>query len=216
MRVRDIMTASVISVQPDTPVKSIAERLVRFGVAGMPVVNADGGLVGFVTEADLIARPAAGGPRRRFLELVGRLSGRGHNWAAKASGMTAAEVMTRNVVVCHLDDDVRLVARRMLQRGVKSLPVVAGEIVGMVSCRDILRMFDRTDREILADIETLRFPDGASVDIVVHDGVVTVSGNVSQPDDAVAVVAEVERVMGVIAVIDQLEADQARLLSASR
>lgn len=196
--------------------KDIAERLVRSGVTAVPVVEADGVLVGIVTEADLIAKPALGDRRSRSAAVIDLLSGRTRSWAAKASGMTAADLMTRDVMVCQPDDDVRAVARRMLQRGVKSIPVMAGELVGMVSRRDILRMYDRTDSEIITDIATLDYPDNSTVDIEVADGVVTLAGRAMSPVDVSVVAAEVERVRGVTAVVNHLEADDVRRPSRSR
>lgn len=216
MRVRDVMTSAVISVRPETPVKEVVSRLVRFGVSGLPVVGDDGTLVGIVTEADVIAKPAYGERRPRLATLVDLLSTRTHHWAANAAGMTAGELMTRDPVVCHPDDEVPAVARRMLERGVRCLPVVAGELVGIVSRRDILHMFDRNDEEILADILTLTLPDDAEVVASVVDGVVTLEGSVAAPGDSSKAVAEVDRVMGVIAIVDQLELQPERSAAGPR
>lgn len=210
MRVRDVMTNAVISVRPETPVKDVVARLVRFGVIGLPVVDGEGVLLGIVTEADVIAKPAFGERRPRLAALVDLLSTRTHHWAANARGMTAGDLMTPDPVVCHPDDDVRAVARRMLEQGVRCLPVVAGELVGVVSRRDILDMFDRTDEEILADVATLTMPADAEVVATVMDGVVTLDGSIVAPGDSSKVVAEIERVMGVIAVVDQLESRPGR------
>jgi len=210
------MTKTVISVSPETPVKNVVEQLVRFGVSGVPVVDDEGELLGVVTEADVIAKPAFGERRPRLAVLVDLLSSRTHHWAATASGMTAGDLMTRDPVVCQPGDDVRVVARRMLERGVRWLPVMAGELVGVVSRRDILRMFDRADQAVLADILTLTLPDEAEVVAAVVDGVVTLDGSVASPDDSSKVVAEINRVRGVLAVVDHLECRPARPGSVPR
>jgi CBS domain-containing protein len=58
----------------------------------------------------------------------------------------AADVMTKDVAVCRPDDDVRTVARRLLERGVKRMPVVDGDrVVGIVSRQDILRELARDE-----------------------------------------------------------------------
>ncbi len=154
MKIADIMTSDVVSVRPDASFKEIVERLVRCDVSGLPVVDDEGHLVGIVTEADVTSKEAYGGHRRRALALLADLlSAREHRWATKAAGWEAADVMTEDVVTCSPDDEVRVVARRMLERGVKRFPVVrSGELVGMVSRQDILRMFARPDDTIQAEI----------------------------------------------------------------
>ena len=148
------MTSNVVSVRPDTSYKDVVEQLVQSGVSGLPVVNDSGKLVGIVTEADLISKEAYNGHRPRALALLADIvSAREHHWATKAAGWTASDVMTRDLVVCESTEDVRVVARRMLERGVKRIPVVdSGVLVGMVSRRDILKVFVRPDDQILAEV----------------------------------------------------------------
>ena len=54
MRARDIMTRSVLSVQPSVPVAKAAAMLAKRGFTALPVTNDAGELIGIVTEADLI------------------------------------------------------------------------------------------------------------------------------------------------------------------
>jgi len=54
MRVRDIMTRSVVTTTPRTPVKDAAIVLAGHGVTLLPVVEADDRLVGVLTEADVV------------------------------------------------------------------------------------------------------------------------------------------------------------------
>ena len=62
MKVRDVMKSTVVTATPETPFPELVDRLLRYGVSGLPVVNEDGQLVGIVTEADLVAkRPMAAG-----------------------------------------------------------------------------------------------------------------------------------------------------------
>jgi CBS domain-containing protein len=210
------MTKKVISVGPATPVKDVVARLVRFAVSSLPVLDDDGVLVGIVTEADVIAKPAFGARRPRLAVLLDLLSTKGHVWAATAAGMTAGELMTPDPLVCQPDDDVAAVARLMLERGVRCLPVMAGELVGVVTRRDILAMYDRSDEAILADIVTLTLPDEAEVAVTVVDGVVAVHGSVACPEDSSEVVAEINRVRGVIAVVDHLHCAPARPATRAR
>ena len=210
MKVGDIMTTDLVSVAPDTPFKEVVERLVHSDVSSLPVVNDRGKLAGLITEADLIAKEAYGGRRRALGLLADVLSARDHRWVAKAGGSVAADVMTRNVIGCGSDDDVRSVARRMLEVGVKRMPVVdAGTLVGIVSRHDILEMFDRPDTAIAADVrgllsDDLNMPEDHHVNFSVQQGVVTLTGDVRYQWDAAIVVAMVRNVAGVIDVVGHL------------
>ena len=76
MRVREIMTKSVLTAQPGVTVGKAAELLAYRGFSAMPVVDENGDLIGIVSEADLIrnrfpgafagdsARLRRSGPRR--------------------------------------------------------------------------------------------------------------------------------------------------------
>jgi CBS domain-containing protein len=212
MKVREVMTRDVVSVTPGTPFKEVVEALVRANVSGLPVVGGDGRLVGLITEADLITKPAYGGRRRRALALLADVvSARDHRWATKALGSVAGDLMTHNLAVCKAGDDIRAVARRMLDAGVKRMPVVdhGGSLVGIVSRQDILRAFDRPDAAIVADLDALlsdvlRMPDDHHVTATVRHGVVTLKGDVRNPWDADLVVEVVNGVPGVVDVVTHL------------
>jgi CBS domain-containing protein len=140
MEVRDIMTTAVVTVGPDAPFAEIVDRLLAHDISGVPVTEADGTLLGIVTEADLVSREAYGPERRRALGLVlDYLRDRDPSWVRKASGTTARELMTHTVTTAAPDEDLRATARHMLESGHKRLPVVAdGRLVGIVSRRDLL------------------------------------------------------------------------------
>ena len=63
MKVREIMTRSVVSVTPDTPVSELAELLIARRISAVPVLEG-GALVGIVSEADLLHRYEIGTERR--------------------------------------------------------------------------------------------------------------------------------------------------------
>ena len=212
MKVSDIMTTRIVSVAPDTPYKEMVERLVRSEVSSLPVLDGHGALVGIVTEADLISKQAYNGHRPRALAvLVDVLSAREHHWVTKATGTVAADVMTKDVKVCQLREDVRSVARRMLEQKVKRMPVVDnGAVVGIVSRQDILATFDRADEAIRADIEQLlqtdsNLPEDHNVAFSVDHGIVTLTGNVRYGWEAPIVVSMVRDLPGVVGVISHLD-----------
>jgi CBS domain-containing protein len=143
VHVRDVMTRDVFTVGSAATYPEMVDLLLTHDISGLPVVDADGILLGLVTEADLVSREAYGPHRRRPLGLVaGYLRGREPVWLRKASGTTAHEIMTHVVTTASPDDELRVVARRMLESGYKRLPVVRpdGRLVGIVSRRDVLAL----------------------------------------------------------------------------
>src|SRR5690242_2525009 len=143
MRARDIMTRSVLSVQPSVPVAKAATMLAKRGFTALPVTNDAGELIGIVTEADLI------GNRFPVSEEAAEAA------AAHGPAATVGEVMTTPVVGVSHDTDVSVVAREMLTDKRRSLPIVDGTVlVGVVTRRDIVRALARTDEEIAADIRS--------------------------------------------------------------
>jgi nucleotide-binding universal stress UspA family protein len=132
-------------------------------------VDDAGDLLGMVSEADLITKPAHGGRRHR--------------------GHTAGGIMTAPAETAQLDDTVRNVARRMLANRRKVLPVIdsSRRLVGVVARRDVLRMFDRPDNELAADVYDALAEDqaleGHTIRVTAKDGLVTIEGTVRRPED---------------------------------
>jgi len=62
VKVNDVMTKKVITVSEDTPIEDAARIMVDNKIGGLPVVNADAGVVGIITETDIF---------KTFLELIG-------------------------------------------------------------------------------------------------------------------------------------------------
>ena len=146
MRVRDVMSSPVITVSPDTRLKEVAELLVAHGISAVPVVE-DGELVGIVSEADLVPLELAPDPRAHLAPAAG---------PPVDVPRVAAEVMTRAVVALHEDADTAEAGRLMLDRRIKSVPVVRGrQVVGIVARRDLLEVLARHDEDIANDLEAL-------------------------------------------------------------
>ena len=176
--VKDVMSAHPISVSTTSSFKEIAARLREFRVSAFPVLDADGTVIGVVSEADLLPKEALNdrhGVRGRITGLWRRTE------QAKAEGVTAADLMTSPAVTVTRDDTVEHAAWLMYSRKVKRLPVVdeGGRLVGIVSRTDILAVFDRTDQEIRAEIMTQVISGHSEpswYSVLVKDGVVTLEG----------------------------------------
>jgi CBS domain-containing protein len=139
------MTRDVVTVTPETGVQDIARLLWSRGISGVPVVDAAGGLVGMVSELDLLVRNAnLHIPQYlRVLDVMIPLGSRHHfeEELRRALGATAADVMTGDVVTVEPDTDLADAATLMLEKDVNRLPVVAdGRIVGIISRADFVRL----------------------------------------------------------------------------
>jgi CBS domain-containing protein len=144
--VREVMSSPVVCVPPGMGVKEVADLLVRHAIGAVPVVE-DGELVGIVSEADLVPLELAPDPRAHLIppaEPPAHLP------------KLAAEVMTRTVVALPEEADTAEAGRLMLERRIKSIPIVRGRrVVGIVARRDLLAVLARSDQDIARDLEGL-------------------------------------------------------------
>jgi CBS domain-containing protein len=118
MKVKDVMHKGTTCVEPGTPVKEIAKRMRDSDVGAIPV-NADGRLVGIVTDRDVTCRALAG--------------------SGNLTTMTAKDVMTRDVLCCSPDDDIKAAIETMEAKQIRRLPVTDSHkaVIGMLSLGDI-------------------------------------------------------------------------------
>ncbi|MFB7993056.1 CBS domain-containing protein [Streptomyces sp. NPDC056002] len=188
--VADLMTPSVITVQPGTAFKEVARLLDEFGITALPVVDEAGRPVGVVSEADLLQKHGSG-------------------------TATAADLMSAPAVTARPGWSVVRAARLMRRNQIKRLPVVdsGNHVIGIVSRSDLIQLFLRRDRaiqeEILEDIltRTLQLsPSALTVDVA--DGVVTLSGSVPRSSLVPIVLRLCQSVDGVVDVVDRLAYEQ--------
>lgn len=170
MRARDVMTTPVVTVSPNRTPKEVAALLVDRGISAVPVVGENGQLLGIVSEGDLLPLETTPDPRSRIIPAKRR----------RREPTTVAEVMTREVVTLPESADVAEVARLMLDRRVKRIPIMEGtRVVGIVSRRDLLRVLARSDTEIQAELEDLLDEEISTLGrftATVSAGVVTLAG----------------------------------------
>lgn len=221
VKVEDIMTRKVVSVREDTPFKNIAALLLANSVSAVPVVDATGRVLGVVSEADLLHK-------EEFREQYHRegykpsLKTRLRHWlsqdrgrtAAKARGERAADLMTAPAVTVPRHYSVVQASRLMEAHGVKRLPVVdrKGRLVGVVSRSDLLKVFVRSDDEIAREIrqeilDKALWVETAGAHVDVTGGVVTLRGRVDRHSDALIAARMVQRVNGVVRVVNELTWD---------
>ncbi|GAA1971282.1 CBS domain-containing protein [Catenulispora subtropica] len=204
----------VVSVQVDAGYKDIATLLGEHGVSAAPVLDADGHVVGVVSEEDLLAKESrveSGEPGRHENPFAGRAKRRVLH---KAAGITASELMTKPPVTIGAHEDVVQAARMMVDRHVKRLVVTdaRGGLRGVISRRDVLKVFARSDEAIRSEIveDVVRgtfWINPATMDIRVEDGVVRLRGHMETWGEAEAICGMVRRTDGVVAVVNEISYD---------
>jgi CBS domain-containing protein len=190
LRARDLMTPDVVTVPPETPVLAVARLLADRGISAAPVVDAQGQVVGVVTEADLIRRLAGEEDRPAgWLASLFSNQERDAERYARTHGVTARDLMTAQLVAVDPDALASHVAHLMEERGIRRVLVTQeGRLKGIVSRADLLRALvappveqgelsdDRIRRAVLAAMKKEPWADTFYTMVEVHDGVVEFHG----------------------------------------
>ncbi len=143
---KDLMSSNVIAVTLDTSVRELARILADNRISGAPVVDGAGGLVGVVTESDLIFQnkklhiPTAWAILDAFIFLED--PDKMEREMQKMAGTTVADICTRKPVTVQEDTPLEEVATLMAEKKVHTLPVLdkAGQLVGVLGKSDLIRM----------------------------------------------------------------------------
>lgn len=207
---KDVMTAPVVSVRPETAVKDVAAFMVTYRISGVPVVNSEGELVGIVTEADQLQKES--GVHRQdgtgFWKGLPQLRGARAN-RRKTEGVVAADVMSAPVITVEAETPLREVASLMVRRKINRVPVMQeGRLVGIVSRNDVMRVFVRSDEEIVQTVHHALLHDlwidVTPLKVAVKDGVVYLDGQVERYSDKVLAERWVAAMEGVVKVESSL------------
>jgi len=121
---------NVVMCRPEDTVEAVATLLTTNRIGAMPVRNAEGAMVGIVSERDLV---------RAFSQA-----------GCKMAALRASDIMTRDVITCRRDDTMDEARKLMSRHGFRHLPVVEkGEIFGILSIRDTLQQsLEKTALEV--------------------------------------------------------------------
>jgi len=203
MRARDIMTSPVHTVGPDAAVESAVQRLTAESITALPVVDDAGALVGMVSEGDLLRHRVPTDPTAHLRRDLDRDTER--------RPRTVREVMSTGPVTTTPDADVADVADTMLQRDVRSVPVLDGRVVvGIISRRDILRAAVRDDDSLAREVQHRLDEYAGASDrwtVTVDKGSVIVVGSFADENDRTVVAVLTRSVPGVTAV-ELVDADR--------
>ena len=120
MKVCDIMSEKVVSIDQNEPVSAAAKLLKRCNVGALPVCDGANRLRGIVTDRDIVLRCVAAD--------------------ADPAEIKVGEIMSRGIVTASPFDEVSQAAKIMSTDQVRRLPVLdGGRLVGMVTLCDLAR-----------------------------------------------------------------------------
>jgi CBS domain-containing protein len=123
VKVSELPPGALLSVEPKTTIAEVARQM-RKDDSDSAAVISEGRLVGIITERDLVKAIADGLDPQKA---------------------TADVVMTADPATVGADEDVAVVAVKMMRLGVRHLPVVgkAGKPVGLVSARNLVGILEK-------------------------------------------------------------------------
>jgi CBS domain-containing protein len=178
------MTTQVVTVDRITPYQDIDRLLTEHRISGVPVLMMGRKVAGVVSETDLLAvedKPA------RQARMAAESRRRWRTRKPQHTALNAGSLMTAPAITISPDASIPAAARVMNTHGVRRLPVVDpdGKLIGIVSRRDLLSVFLRPDADISSDarqiVGEIPFADPAKVIVMVHHGIVTLTGSAEPP-----------------------------------
>jgi CBS domain-containing protein len=205
--VSDVMSRAVVTAHPEMSYKAVADLLVSKMISAVPVVDDDGRVVGVVSEADLLPKIEYADRVPHHPLAVRRMS----HLRRQTAGVIVRDAMTAPAITIAEDATLVDAARRLDAARVKRLPVVdsTGRLVGIVSRRDVVRLYTRPDEVIQGEvIDALCAAFGTELTglgVHVHAGRTTLSGVVPRRSSANLAEGHARAVPGVVSVINNIE-----------
>lgn len=219
MKAHAIMSRNVITATPAKPVREIAALMTEKRISGIPVVSADGKVVGIVSESDLLRRSEIGTEptRKWWLNFFSDPDALARQYT-KTHGLRAEDVMTRPVISVSEDADLSEIASTLERQKIKRLPVLRdGKLVGIISRADLVRALSQAaeaerppvDDEVLEKVllEKMRaqdWLDGTFINLAVRNGVVELNGAIASAEQRRALRVLIEEMDGIHRINDQL------------
>jgi CBS domain-containing protein len=197
MKAEDVMTQHVVSVGPNDTVSRAVRLMLQNDISGLPVLAADGTLVGMITEGDLLRRAETATQRRRprwleFFSGPGQLA----EEYVHTHGRKVSELMTNDpVTVTEATPLEQVVSRANL---LHALARISGEAKPASTDDQTIRT------RLLAELGNERWAPVAALDITVRDGIVDLWGTITDERERQALIVAAENIAGVKAVRDHL------------
>lgn len=221
MRATEIMTRSVITIQPHASIADAIRLMLGQRISGLPVVGTSGSLVGILTEGDLLRRAETGTERRRprLLDFLRGAASQAQDYV-RTHGRKVQDIMTRDVVSAAEDAQLDEIVELMESKRIRRVPIVTNHrLVGVVSRADLLRVLAKVlgqippaapgdpklREQIVAEMQRQAWSGRSHVTVVVTDGVVDLEGIIYNISERDALRVAAENVPGVKEVRDHLD-----------
>ncbi len=135
----DIMTRTVVTVQPDTPVQEAANLMAVKEVSGVPVVDSTRHVVGVLSEKNFLSRMGPGGPKT-FMDLVARCLVAKGCAALAIREKKVEDIMTSPAVTVEQNTSLLEISTLFKAKKVNRVPVIdqQGILTGILSREDIV------------------------------------------------------------------------------
>jgi CBS domain-containing protein len=115
--IRDIMSKIVVSIRPDATLLEAVKILTKHHLSGAPVVSAEGEVVGFISEPNL-------------MDVL---------FDPESRTQRVSDYMSPEVQMVHVSDSIATAATMFAMYGFRRLPVIEeGRLIGVVTRRDLL------------------------------------------------------------------------------
>lgn len=139
MQVKDIMQKEVISLSPDTNTLEALKILLERRISGLPVIDKNDRLCGMLTEKEILRVVLPG-----YIEQVGKMIYTGYDKIIKKmqglKELTVKDVMRKEVVTIAPEISLAEVARLMLTKKIRRIPVIKeGKVVGIIAREDVVK-----------------------------------------------------------------------------
>jgi CBS domain-containing protein len=220
MNAADVMVRQVVTIKPDSTIRDVAALLVAKHISAVPVTDADGKLLGIISEGDLLRRSEIETEQRRSWWLT---------WLVSPETLTAefikshsrrvSDVMTRNVIVAKPDTPLHEIATLLEHNRIKRVPIVQDDkIVGLVSRANLVQALASWRDEspttvpddvalrdaVMAKLEKEPWAPTAVINVTARSGLIDLWGFVNSETQRDAIRVAVEVTPGVTAVTDNL------------
>lgn len=220
MKASEVMQRELITAKADMTIDDAVRLMVANRISGLPVVDAAGGVVGILSEGDLLRRTELG-TEARTSTWIGWLAGQGRaaREYVREHARKVGEVMTAPVVTVGPQAALAEVVALMESRRIKRVPVVQdGQLVGMLTRADLMRALEsllpkpdslpvadaELRRRLLASLREQKWSPRVSFDVKVENGVAELLGVITDERTREATRVLVENTPGVRAVVDHL------------
>jgi CBS domain-containing protein len=215
MQAKDVMTTTIVSVSPENSVRHAAEIMLITHVSDLPVIDANGRLIGVISEGDLIRRTELGSEAVvSLITSAQRPEDRAYAFIRRSS-WKVGDAMSRNPIVIGEETSLAHISHLMQEHGIKRLPVARdGELVGIVSRADLLKAFimAELDEPAAGDEALLRSVivrlgentglEAFDIKVTVAEGIVHLWGDVTTDECRRAACVVAENIRGVRGVVE--------------